>query len=130
MGGEIFFQGRALLLPQPGQRPIGWLGLKEGTFTFMNSAPQARHVAKMESVARGMGFKAWEAKVPRQPGGTDQCGVHLIVNALLASYGIVLSAAQFPVLDLDPSGIWAVAFKAYVRAVEGKKAALSRAKKR
>jgi hypothetical protein len=56
----------------------------------------------MESVARSMGLKAWEAKVPRQPGGTDQCGVHLIVNALLATYGIVLSAAQFPVLDLDP----------------------------
>jgi hypothetical protein len=76
--------------------------LTEGTLTFMNSAPQARHVAKMESVARSMGLKAWEAKVPRQPGGTDQCGVHLIVNALLSTYGIVLSMAQFPVLDLDP----------------------------
>ena len=76
--------------------------LREDTLIFMNSAPQARHVAKMESVARGMGLKAWEAKVPRQPGGTNQCGVHLVVNALLVSYGIVLSAAQFPVLDLDP----------------------------
>ena len=76
--------------------------LKEGTLIFMNSAPQARHVAKMESVARGMGLKAWEARVPRQPGGTNQCGVHLIVNSLLFVYGIVLSAVQFPVLDLDP----------------------------
>ena len=74
---------------------------KDGTLFVLDSAPRPDHVRKVQEVAARLGGEVFIVDCPRQPQGSNQCGLHVIVHSILGYYGIFLSTAQFPVLDLE-----------------------------
>lgn len=80
-----------------------WIAGKaeKGDLLFMDSAPQFSHKWKLAEVATAARAKAWLVDCPHQPSMSNQCGIHLLVNSVLARMDIYLSAQQFPVMDYD-----------------------------
>ena len=84
--------------------PNHWiLGMCKGEDVwFMDSAPGRGRPTMIEAAKRLISKgRAWVVDSPLQPAGSNQCGIHVMVNAILFYFGIILSAEQFPTLDLD-----------------------------
>ena len=79
---------------------------------FFDSAPGERAKDIMRTTGRAVApkGKGWIVDSPRQPVGSNQCGLHVLINALLFQFNIILSPTQFPVMDYDQfrSGNWSL----------------------
>ena len=85
--------------------PRHWIGgaSKGGDIYFFDSAPKPENTPVLLGIADSLlpGGRAFRSKAPRQPIGSNQCGIHTIVNIILFYFNIILSGDQFPCLDLD-----------------------------